>query len=126
MPNAANPRKWQPAPEAHVRLYSEIVQRLPGAELRRMFGYPCAFVNGLMFSGLFEDSAIVRLPENVRRDLLAGGQWTQFTPMGRPMKEYLMLPAGMFDTPDRVDEWLARGLEFTRTLPPKPAKKGKA
>ena len=44
-------RKWRLAPEELVRAFTATVQSLPGVELRRMFGYPCAFANGQMFAG---------------------------------------------------------------------------
>ena len=41
-------------------------QTLPEAQVRKMFGFPAAFVNGQMFSGLYDDYMFVRLsPEEM-------------------------------------------------------------
>ena len=41
-----------------------------GIEKRKMFGYPCRFVNGNLFMGLHNNNMILRLPENDRADFV--------------------------------------------------------
>lgn len=61
-----------------------------------MFGHPCAFVSVQMFMGVFGNAVFVRLPEDLRGELLAEEGAGPFEPMaGRPMKEYVTLPAGL-------------------------------
>ena len=85
---------------------------------RPMFGYPCAFLAGNMFLGLFEDMLWVRLPEAEREALTAEGG-RPFEPMkGRPMKEYVVVPADW--TADHIRPWVTRAQAYAETLPPKP------
>jgi TfoX/Sxy family transcriptional regulator of competence genes len=83
-----------------------------------MFGYPAAFVGGNMFTALHEHRLIVRLPENARAELTFRGG-TSFAPMGRPMREYLVVPPAM--EPDRraLRTWMSRALDYAATLPKK-------
>jgi hypothetical protein len=61
----------------------------PPAQQRKMFGYPAAFVNGNMFMGLFAESMLIRLPQELRDNLLELPDASVFEPMpGRPMREY--------------------------------------
>ena len=81
--------KWTKAPEALVALFAGAIEGLPDVEARKMFGHPAAFVNGNMFSCLFQSSMILRLSEPDRRQ--SGAK--PFEPMpGRPMREYVEVP----------------------------------
>ena len=58
-----------------------------------MFGYPCAFVNGNMFAGLFQDRIFVRLSPDDRSGLDRTHGAIDFEPMPRrPMKAYAVVP----------------------------------
>lgn len=87
--------------------FASVVPDHPAVKIRPMFGQLAVFV---------------RLPEGDRETLLAAGGG-QFEPMaGRPMREYVVLPAAWRDEPDRVREWAARSLDHADELPPKPKK----
>lgn len=79
--------KFEKAPPWLVEFFAAQMEGVP-ADTRKMFGYPCAFVNGQMFTGLFGSTMIVRLPEEGRAELLAIEGAKGFDPMGgRPMRE---------------------------------------
>jgi TfoX/Sxy family transcriptional regulator of competence genes len=88
-----------------------------------MFGQMSAFVNGNMFSGIFGDRMFVRLSEPEHGDLLREPGASVFEPMaGRPMRDYVTLPAEWRDQPDRIRDWMARSLTSTAALPAKAPK----
>ena len=89
-----------------------------GVARRKMFGYPACFVDGHLFTSLFRDRWVVRLPDEDRAELAAlGGE--EFSPMlGRPMAGYLLLPRGMA-TPEAAHPSIERALAHARTLPAK-------
>lgn len=94
-----------------------------------MFGYPCAFVRGQLFCGLFQDRVLVRLGIDEAAALVAGGETEWFSPMaGRPMREYVLVPDAEAEHGMQLARWLERGLRYGLTLPPKAARKvpGKA
>jgi TfoX/Sxy family transcriptional regulator of competence genes len=105
--------------------FASVVPAHPAVTIRPMFGQLSAFVNGNMFMGIFGDDVIVRLPERDRAEVIAAGGGP-FEPMaGRPMREYVVLPGGWRDEPDRVREWAARSLDHAEELPPKQPKRKK-
>jgi TfoX/Sxy family transcriptional regulator of competence genes len=96
-------------------------------ERRKMFGYPCAFANGQMFTGLHQHDLIVRLGEEKRAELLATEGASVFAPMeGRVMKEYVAVPPAIREDPETLKHWIAQGLDYALTLPPKVPKKRKS
>ncbi len=116
--------KWHAAPEDLVSMFGEMVRPLPGVDLRKMFGYPCAFFQGQMFAGLHQESMILRLSEEDRARFLTIDGASQFEPMaGRPMREYVVVPPALFGQPSDVTAWLDRALAYAASLPAKEPKK---
>jgi TfoX/Sxy family transcriptional regulator of competence genes len=113
---------WRKAPQDLVDRFHEAVAGIEGLEVRKMFGYPAAFVGGNMTAGLHQESFIVRLPEPERAERLADG-WSIFEPMpGRPMREYVALPPQVVEDVDATRAWVERAAAYVRTLPPKAPK----
>jgi hypothetical protein len=88
-------------------------------ERRRMFGCPCAFVNGNMFCGLHERNVIVRLPQMRRDQLLADERAAPFTVMGRTMREYVAVSGALRRGEDEMAALIADAFAYASTLPPK-------
>jgi TfoX/Sxy family transcriptional regulator of competence genes len=110
---------WQQAPEDLAERFTATVSAMPGAQVRKMFGYPAGFVNGQLFTGIFASSWFVRLPDDERSQLAAAGG-TPFEPMpGRPMREYLVLPPETAGDPAAAEPWVGRALAYVQRLPPK-------
>jgi TfoX/Sxy family transcriptional regulator of competence genes len=132
MPDKAKPSgmpKFTPAPEAVVNLFHSAIEGLPEVELRKMFGYPCAFVHGQMLSGVFQDHIMLRLSETDRAKFLKLPGAKPFAPMpGRVMREYVEFPTDIMNSPTTLKRWIKCGLAYVVTLPPKikPAKSPKA
>lgn len=118
---------WKKSSPALIAFFDKALPSDPRVERRQMFGYPCAFVNGQLFTGLHQESMIVRLGESERGELLRERGATIFQPMpGRTMREYVALPPAM--TAGEAKAWVARGFAYAAALPPKkkPAKKADA
>lgn len=110
---------WRKAPPDLVERFHEAVAGIEGVQVRKMFGYPAAFIGGNMTAGLHQDSFIVRLSETDRAEQLADG-WSTFEAMpGRPMREYVILPAEVVADADATRGWVERAADYVRTLPPK-------
>ncbi len=92
----------------------------PDTTRRPMFGYPCAWINGNMATGLFAESWWVRLSPDRLAAVMASGEGHPFEVMpGRPMKGYVALPAEVVADDAKIDAWVGEALAFTATLPPK-------
>jgi TfoX/Sxy family transcriptional regulator of competence genes len=72
-----------------------------------------------MFAGTFQDKVVARLSEAERaRAIKAGAK--PFEPMpGRPMKEYIVVPAADMAKPAALAMWIERARAYAATLPEK-------
>jgi hypothetical protein len=113
--------KIKPPAPALVELFGRLLPETGGVG-RKMFGCACGFLGGNMFMGLFEDRLFLRLAEADRAALLAEEGAEPFDPMGgRPMREYVVVPAAWLegDDDERLRAWVARAAHYGRGLPPK-------
>jgi TfoX/Sxy family transcriptional regulator of competence genes len=121
---AKDPSGWSKSPPDLVARFEAGTGPLleePGVARRQMFGYPACFVDGHMFTSLFQDRWVIRLPEDGLADLGELGG-VGFAPMpGRPMTGYMLLPPELTG-PDLARPWLERALAHARNLPPKAAR----
>ncbi len=92
---------------------------------RLMFGSPVFMINRNMFAGVFEDSIFIRLSEKERAGMQRSFPGARpFEPVkGHAMKEYMVIPAGIYSNPDEFHRWLKRSYAYAVSLPPKTAKK---
>jgi len=88
-----------PRADAESREFFEsVLPDDPRVRSRQMFGSVAGFVNGNMFMGLHGSALFVRLTEEDRAELLEADGASVFEPMkGRPMKEYVLVPAARED-----------------------------
>jgi len=117
--------KWRKAPDELVAFFNATMVAFPAAEMRKMFGYPCAFINGNLATGLNGDAMMLRLsPADLGEFMRIDGA-SAFEPMpGRPMRGYVTVPDTVRRSPDLLQAWIAKALEYTAALPAK-AKKGR-
>lgn len=57
----------------------------------KMFGHPAYYVGGKLFASLYMDGVCVKLPESRVKELLKKESYTPFEPMGRKMKQWVMI-----------------------------------
>ena len=113
---------WRkPSPELVARFH-EAVAGIVGVEVRKMFGFPAAFIGGNLTAGLHQETVMLRLPDVEREERIADG-WSLFQPMpGRPMREYVAMPPEVAADVDAMRRWIERAAAHVRTLPPKAPK----
>lgn len=120
MPDRARMPSMPKSPPELIAHFHEAMARFPAAQLRKTFGYPCAYVNGNMATGLHGGAWFVRVPEDATAELLGIDGAAPFEPMpGRPMRGYTLLPASVLADVGALDRWIARALDHVATLPPK-------
>jgi TfoX/Sxy family transcriptional regulator of competence genes len=112
-------KAWKKSSPELVAAFDKALPASPDVTRRPMFGYASAFVNGNMFAGTFQDAIVVRLAESDRVALLKVKGAAPFEPMGRPMKEYVVVPASVVATPKALGAWLERGHRYALALPAK-------
>jgi hypothetical protein len=94
-------------PRAAYDAIAEELVASAGALKGTMFGMPCLKHSGKMFAGFFRDAMVFKLavPAHTQALALAGAQLFDPSERGRPMKEWVIVPA----------EHTARWPEFART-----------
>ena len=113
------PGSWKKAPAALVERFEAATAGFPTLERRQMFGYPAAFANGHLVTGLHEQRWIVRLPPEAMAELADLGG-TPFEPMpGKAMRGYLAFPPDLVADPLAIHPWLERALAHVLQMPPK-------
>ena len=94
--------KWRKSPDELVATFESVMPDAP-AVMRKMFGFPAAFVHGNLFMGLHQENMILRLPEEHRTELLAIEGASLLEPMpGRPMREYVVVPLSIVQNPEKL------------------------
>jgi predicted DNA-binding protein (MmcQ/YjbR family) len=64
---------------------------LPGVSAGQMFGHPSYKVKGKVFASLTEDGVTIKLPDAAVRSLLEHDNVTPFAPMGRTMRQWVLV-----------------------------------
>jgi TfoX/Sxy family transcriptional regulator of competence genes len=114
----------KPGPQI-LELFESHVPDRPGIERRAMFGARAAWIDGKMFMGTFEQDLVLRLAPEDRAELIAAGG-EAFAPMGRTMREYVVVPRELHDRDGDLAAWVERSLRFVSALPPKAKKPRRA
>jgi len=116
--------KWRKPQEDLIQLLHDVIpEGQAPVEFKPMFGGPCYWTGGNMFAAVHQESLFVRLGEEVRAELLAQPGAHLFEPMeGRPMKEYVVFPDKMLADREAPRGWMAKGLAYAASLPPKEKK----
>jgi TfoX/Sxy family transcriptional regulator of competence genes len=102
-----------------ISIYQNIVSYLDGIEKRKMFGCPCAFVNGNMFFGVYQDQLFLRMNEENREALNQIIPIKSFSPMGKVMKAYISIPREIINEQDKLLLLVKNALLNALVLPPK-------
>ncbi len=117
---------WKKASPEVISLMDAATASLP-CRRKLMFGGVAYFANDNMFAGVHQDSPFLRLSEPDRGEVLS--TWDEaslFEPMeGRPMREYVILPEGLYEDALALREWVGRGFAYAVSLPPGGEKKRK-
>lgn len=116
-------RKWKKSSTELITFFQKVIPHDKFIEHRKMFGYPCAFINGHMFTGLHEENMILRLAESDRQKFCRKYETHLFEPLpGRIMKEYVILPDELKHYQKLFSPWLKKSLDYVASLPPKAKK----
>ena len=99
------------------------VQKLLGRRkslaVKKLFGGVGFLLNGNVCCGVWKEYLILRLGDDVARQVLVEEHTRPFDITGRPMRGWAMVePAGWQD-PACLRRWIAWAVEFTAALPAK-------
>ena len=118
---------WEKSSDRLVALLGELAPQEPDVSVKKMFGWPCCFVNGNLSAGLHKQSMIFRLSDADQTAFLRLGGTGEFEPMpGRKMKGYVVMADPLAREPAELAKWIGRSLAFARALPLKAKKEAAA
>ena len=120
MPTDKGSMQWERSAAQLTERFTIVTDRHADVTRRKMFGEIAAFVNGNMVTGLHSGRWFVRLTGDDKAEALALPGAGPFEPMpGRPMGDYVVLPAAVVDDDVALDRWLGRAIAVGRALKPK-------
>lgn len=126
----AQPRGRPSFPKSSPQVLAAFENAIAGSsslEVRKVFGYPCAFLNGHMTVGVHGNDLFVRLPETDQVRAFRQKGFRHLEPMpGRPMKDYVVLPASLLSSREKLRGWVEAAVRHTAALPPKKKPAGRA
>jgi len=112
--------EWKKSSDAIKATFENSLPSDKKVERKQMFGMPCAFVNGNMFCGVFQETIMVRLNEDTRNYWIEKNKAKLFEPMrGRPMKEYIEVPASVLKDASKLKALIQESFDYSITLKPK-------
>ena len=100
----------------------ELVAQERGVSEKRMFGGLAFLVDGHMaVSASGQGGLMVRVEPTQTDRLLARAHVRRFEMRGRPMDGWLRVDSEGLRTKRQLEPWVARGVAYARSLPPKRA-----
>jgi hypothetical protein len=116
--------KWKNSSPELIALFEEIAPRGEGIVHKKVFGWPCCFLQGNLFLGLHKENVIFRLSQNDLAAFLKLDGAGEFEPMaGRKMKGYGILADPVERDRKMLAQWIQRSLDLAHSLQPKEPKK---
>jgi len=116
--------QWKKSPDNLVKF---ITERMADEECepRKMFGFPCYFINGNMFIGLHQDHLVLRLSDKDKKDAMTKNKEVKvFEPMpGCKMGQYIVVPERIYTSKPAFDPLLVKSMKYASSLPAKEKKK---
>ncbi len=97
----------------------ELLEDEPTCIDKKMFGGLCFMVTGHMCCGIIGDELMVRVGPDGYEAALARPHARPMDFTGRPLTGMVYVGAAGLRTKAALRAWVARGLAFTRSLPPK-------
>lgn len=98
----------------------ELVGTESGVEEKRMFGGLAFLINGNMSVAVSgQGGLLVRVPPQDTDKLVERAHVSPMVMAGREARGWLRVAAGGVQTKRQLDSWVARGVGYARSLPPK-------
>jgi TfoX/Sxy family transcriptional regulator of competence genes len=97
----------------------ELLGDMDGVTAKKMFGGLAIMIHGNMATGVYGDELLVRADPVDQDEWLAETGVRVFDMVGRPMKGWLVVAPDACAEDEDLERWVARGVAYARTLPPK-------
>ena len=95
------------------------VSRWKNTDAKKMFGGVGFMLQGNMACGVNKDDLIVRVAPESHEELLDKPHTRTFDLTGRPMKGWILVAPGGYESDADLQNWVELGVEFALSLPAK-------
>ena len=92
---------------------------IPGISERKMFGGLCFLHDGNMCFGIVGRELMVRVGADAYEECLAEPHAREMDFTGRSMRGMVYVGEAGISEDEDLEAWMARGMDFARSLPPK-------
>ena len=75
----------------HKEILDTFLLNIPIVKPGKMYGHPAYYVGGKLFASLYMEGVCIKIPEKLKTKLLKQKDIEPFTPMGRNMKEWVLI-----------------------------------
>lgn len=75
----------------HKEVLDKFLLDIPFVKEGKMYGHPAYYIGGKLFASLYREGVCVKVPEKRVKELLEIEGITPFVPMGRKMKEWVLI-----------------------------------
>jgi TfoX/Sxy family transcriptional regulator of competence genes len=105
--------------EALAQRIREVLEGSAGLIEKKMFGGVGFMIQGNMACGVNKEDLIVRVGPDGYEQALNQAHTRVFDMTGRPMKGWITVSAEGYEDQRELTEWVNKGVDFARSLPPK-------
>jgi len=105
-----------------LNLAQRIIENLRGVtavDEKKMFGGVAYLVHGNMAVGVHGNDLMVRVGSDNHAEAMKRPHTRVFDMSGRPMSGWLLVDAAGLTDPEVLADWIAQGVAYAQTLPPK-------
>ena len=75
----------------HKEILDSFLLDIPFVKPGKMYGHPAYYIGGKLFASLFMEGVCIKVPEAEVKELLKRDGIEPFTPMGRKMREWVLI-----------------------------------
>ena len=102
--------------EKHKEILDSFLLDIPFVNPGKMYGYPAYYVSGKLFASLYNDGVCVKIPETRVKDFLIKEGIVPFEPMGRRMREWILIIRGNSTYYQKDRDIFEESIEFVSSL----------
>src|SRR5512134_3933338 len=102
-----------------ARRIIDLLQRFPSVDEKKMFGGVAYLIHGNMAVGVHGNDLMVRVGPHNHAEAMKRPHTRVFDMTGKPMSGWVVVSAAGLTDPQVLADWIAQGVAYAQTLPPK-------
>ena len=100
----------------HKEVLDTFLLDIPIVKPGKMYGHPAYYVGGKLFASLFMEGVCLKVPESLKNELIKKDGIEPFQPMGRKMREWILINRKKSEDYLNDKEIFEKSLEYVASL----------